>query len=290
MAASSIYGYLEGQSADQLASLYRSHWCALAIYQSLDPLSKQLLLRLLFFKSTVVAFELLEQWVKPQHRCRAELRAAVDHLVKLHILGVPAAAAAAAPSGGGGDVAAAPPRRGLDMNGPVDTDRPLVINGFFVASLQHALTTEERTPWATHTAALPALLRPPDGAAIEAYAAHRWNAVLHFLIGTSDAPVPDGKVIELLVSTHLLAPGGSAEEEVLFDGEGNAMGTAAGSDAAEEGGVDAATAAARAGRSLTFDEIMELGGGAVHITRSGYEFLLKDTAVQVGGGAVARGG
>lgn len=41
--------------------------------------------------------------------------------------------------------------------------------------------------------------------------------MLHFLVGTADAPVPEPKVIELLVSTHLLAPGASADDEPLFD-------------------------------------------------------------------------
>lgn len=36
-----------------------------------------------------------------------------------------------------------------------------------------------------------------------------------------------------------------------------------------------------AGKSLAYDDIMRLGGGAVHITTGGYEFLLKDTSLQV---------
>lgn len=40
-AAMSIYRYLLAQPADDINSLYRSPWCALAVYQSLDGLSKQ---------------------------------------------------------------------------------------------------------------------------------------------------------------------------------------------------------------------------------------------------------
>jgi hypothetical protein len=118
---------------------------------------------------------------------------------------------------------------------------------------------------------------------VEAYAAHRWNAVLHFLIGTSDAPVPDPKVVELLVSTRLLAPGASAEDELRFDAQGRVLGL--GAAAAADGGLDAASAALRKGASLSYEEIMELGDAAVHITGAGYEFLLKDTAVQVASAA-----
>ena len=232
----SIYGYLEAQSEEQLNGLYASHWCTLAVFQSLDPLSRHILLRLLFFNRTLLATELLEQWIKPTPRCMAELRSSVERMQRLHILGTPRINTSDGPQ----------KVRPIDMNGPGDSTRPLVVSSFFISSLQHAISTVESTPWGMQTSTLPPLRRPPTAAAIESYAALRWNAVLHFLVGTSDAPVPDPKVIELLVSTHLLAPGGSSDEEVLFDAEGNVI---AAGDKEDAGGVDAATAAARAGAS-----------------------------------------
>ena len=70
---------------------------------------------------------------------------------------------------------------------------------------------------------------------------------------------PCVQVIELLVSMGLLTPG-------------------------EEGESDAGPAASfppAAGVALTFADIMAKGNCAVSITRAGYEFLLRDTAVQL---------
>ena len=300
---SGIYAYLESQ-ADDLARLYASPWCSLAVFQSLDAVSKQCVLwwgvcilsprarvhavrtpafrsvstsptrriisRLLFFKGITLSYALFEQWFKPLPAVRRELRECVDRLLRLRILGSPVG------SGVGGEQG---PWRGADMNGTVETAAPLIGNGIFLAAMHEALTASRASPWRAETDALPPLASPPTRAEIEAHAAHRWNAVLHFLVGTADAPAPDAKVVELLVSTHLLAPGASAADEMLFDADGVVVGM--GAEAAESGGVTAATSAQLRGKALTFDDIMELGGGDVHITRRGYEFLLKDTAVQV---------
>lgn len=93
------------------------------------------------------------------------------------------------------------------------------------------------------------------------HATAQWNTVLHFLVGKGDTDAPSPKVIELLVSTGLLAPG----------------------DAGDDGREDALPLAERgAGEpALSFDEIMSRGANTVSITRSGYEFLLRDTAVQL---------
>lgn len=139
----------------------------------------------------------------------------------------------------------------MDMNGQVETDEPLVMNTFFAASLQKALTATEETPWQAASERLPPLANPPLPAVVEAYAAHRWNCVLHFLVGTADAPVPEPKVIELLVSTHLLAPGASSDDEPLFDSAGNKLGSR-GEVGDTPGAIDAATAAAQFGEHRHF--------------------------------------
>ena len=230
-------------------------------------------MRMLMLKGAVVASEFLEQWVRPVTSAREELRVSVARLRALQILGSPPPPAAASAGG------APPRRRALDMNGLRDSEEPLVLNGYFGSSLQGALTASEGMPWQAASAALPPLAAPPRPHDVEAYAAHRWNCVLHFLVGTADAPVPEPKVVELLVSTHLLAPGASSGEEPVFDAGGNQLGPRATSDA--PGAVGAAAAAAAFGRSLSFDDIMSLGDGAVHITTGGYEFLLKDTGLQL---------
>ena len=73
------------------------------------------------------------------------------------------------------------------------------------------------------------------------------------------------QVVELLVSTGLLAPGEAGDE----------------GDAALAAPNPAAGVAPGSRGSLTYAEIMARGGGAVSITRAGYVFLLRDTAVQL---------
>ena len=208
----SVYAYLLQQPEEHVNALLQSPWCALAVYQSLGPLAQAVVMRLLVLKGAVVAREFLDQWVKPQPRAREELARVVDSLRRLHLLGSPPP-----PPPPPGHAGPPPRRRGMDMNGMLETAEPLVLNAFFAGSLQRALTTRDEAPWQGPSAALPPLARPPAPGAVEAYAAHRWNCVLHFLVGTVDAPVPEPKVVELLVSTHLLAPGASADEEPLFD-------------------------------------------------------------------------
>lgn len=178
----------------------------------------------------------------------------------------------------------------------------------FRESLQSALTTETDVPWQTETGGLPLLVAPPPLAEVENYAASRWNAILHYLVGSPDAPEPDPQMIELLVSTRLLAPG-KASDALLLDAEdagpaasptsskpsssptagpGAGAGAGAGASSSSSGAVGAAdgaaaVAAATSGqrKRMTFAEIVSSGGGNVFITRAGYEFLLRDTSVQL---------
>lgn len=126
---------------------------------------------------------------------------------------------------------------------------------------------------------------------------------MHYLVGSPDAPEPDPQMIELLVSTRLLAPG-RASDAVTLDaddaepgatplgkpsgsptaaaGAGSGVGAAAATSASSAGAA-AVDGSARAGqrKRMTFAEIVSAGGGNVYITRAGYEFLLRDTSVQL---------
>jgi hypothetical protein len=78
---------------------------------------------------------------------------------------------------------------------------------------------------------------------------------LHSICLDCSPPKLHFQVIELLVSTGLLAPG------------------------TDEGAVGASRSSGA--KALTYAAILAAGGGSVSITRAGYEFLLRDTAVQL---------
>lgn len=255
----SIYDYLRHTTPDDLDKLYASPWCALAVLEHLDDVGKQIVMRLLCIKG-FVAFALLRQWLVPSEEHLARLKRVVETLCALRILGSPDVPDGDRVDGEGRAVVDA-----MDMNGRVDVplQEALALSKVFRASLQLAMRGETETPWQTQTDALPRLRTSPSIDVIELHAAQQWNAILHFLVGSYDAPRPEPKVVELLVATHLMAPGhGSDELNAMIEGDTPA------------GGASAAVA-------LTYDEIAAAGGGVLHVTRLGHEFLLKDTAVQL---------
>jgi Transcription factor Tfb2/Transcription factor Tfb2 (p52) C-terminal domain len=98
-----------------------------------------------------------------------------------------------------------------DLSHECKATEVVALHTFFRNSMQAALTSSEEVPWEEETRELPPLRASPSQFEIESFAASRWNALLHFLVGSPDAPVPDPKGIELLVATRLLAPGKAAE-------------------------------------------------------------------------------
>ncbi len=177
----------------------------------------------------------------------------------------------------------------LGLNGSETSVDALAMNSIFAGSLHRALCAEgdEEVPWQSVTRSLPPLVREPHMAEIERYAVARWNAILHFMVNSEGAPVPAPKVLELLVSTGLLAPG---EGE---DGDGNDLdssndpdwrpkGKGASSSIEEATALPSSAAAAAKARSrMRFEEVLRDANGVVHMTKGGYEFLLKDTSVQL---------
>jgi transcription initiation factor TFIIH subunit 4 len=254
--ASSIYDYLEHQESDNLLELYDSPWCCVAVFQSLPTMARHIVMRLLMVRSPVaVAF--IRCWYKESPPVVQELDAALAKLKRLFILGRPPGERILA----------------LGLNGSEETEEALSINLIFAEKLQAAMASVEEAPWQDITAAIPPMLAPPSSAAVERVAGAKWNAILHFLIGTSDAPMPDPAVVQLLVATGLLAPGPGADKS-----------SNVGADATGVLTEDAPTSRKRqrtGGVVMSWDDIVSQGGGEVHVTHAGYGFLLHSTSSQL---------
>lgn len=262
----SIYSYLEHQqSQDDLDELFSSPWCVLAVFQSLDSLAQQIVLRLLPIKS-FVSRHFLQTWVVTTIEGINAFESSLKRLIALNILGTTEDETT--------DPNTTVPRV-LDIHGL--QEQVLVRDAFgmhkiFRTSLQKALTSAEQVPWEAQTLQLPPVVKPPTSEEIERHATERWNIILHFLLGSVDAPIPDKKMIELLVSTKLLAPGRATDSNNIFTTDED--------DEEEDLSISQPSSTTPSTR-LTFQEIVNAGGGAVHITKSGYSFLLRDTAVQL---------
>lgn len=275
---SSIYSYLLTISAHDIEDLYRTPYCALAVLQSLTALSRTLVMRLISLRVAITE-DFLRAWLKPGPEGDTLCSAVLVELRALHILRPPS------------------DTRAMSSAGVVDVgERGITafeLSPVFRDALAEALAGGADAPWAAESAALPPLAaEPPSIQDIERQAAGRWHSVLHYLLGTADAAAPNPKVTELLVSTGLLAPG--ADPDLGADGVG-AKGRAMVGDAlgaARVGGTGANASAFLAGdegeasvpkrrRPLTYAEIYEAGDGETHMTRAGYEFLLKETGVQL---------
>jgi transcription initiation factor TFIIH subunit 4 len=268
---SSIYAYLLTISAEDLEDLYRTPYCALAVLQSLSSLSRVIVVRLLSLRGAVTE-DFLRAWLRPGTAGDARCAAVLNELRALHLL--------------------CPPQdhRALGSLGVVSVnDRGVVawiLSPIFRNALAEALTGGADAPWAAESIALKPLAKPLSVPDVEHLALGRWNAVLHYLLGTADAPLPEPKVAELLVSTGLLEPGPDPEAGVAgaaamgralagdaLAGSGGSGGGGGGGSGGDDKGIDK--------RPLTFAEIYQVGGGETHITREGYDFLLKDTGVQL---------
>ena len=202
-----------------------------------------------------VAESFIYSWFRPTHgriNERAVL-AALSYLKRLSIIG-------SAPHEPG------KPRPILTLNG-IETDSTEVgvgINIGFASSLQQAWASNEEVPWERESRALPSPDNAPSAHTIERYASIRWNEILHFLVGTYNAPTPDRKVVELLVSTGLLGlgsgrdplTGAPLEEASQKSGGGRASFSFAASLLRQQ-----ETAAAAAAQESTADRGTEADGG-----------------------------
>lgn len=255
----SIYAYLEKQSADDLFELYGSSWCCMAVFQSLPTVARHVVMRFLCIR-TPIAESLIRCWYKDSKPVVRQLEAAMAKLKRLFILGRPPGERISA----------------LGLNGTEETTEALSINTRFAESLQKGLASSEGTPWEEITRLVPPLASPPSLKEVESRAGGRWFSILHFLIGSVDADMPEPSVIQLLVATGIMAPG-PGQDAGLTNGRIDENGAFLTDDDAlaqkRRGGLS--------GRVLSWEEILTQGGGEVHVTREGYGFLLRSTSMQL---------
>jgi len=201
----------------------------------------------------------LQACLRPVPENNELFEAAIKELKSLHILVLPTPESES-------ETVNAVTLNGIQKSLPSEC---VVLNKEFANSLRLALVNESEEPWKQVTVT-GATDITPDG--VEKVAGIRWSSILHFLLD-SQYTVPTENVIELLVSTGLMRPG-RAPEGVVGSRELSVLGRVMSGDAVEE-------EEPKGRKVLNYKEVHEEGNGEIHVTRWGYEFLLKDTSVQL---------
>ncbi|KAG9399715.1 General transcription factor IIH subunit 4 [Aphanomyces cochlioides] len=194
MNAFEYLGALPGTSLDRL---YQDPWACQAVFQSMNPLSQQIVMRLLF-TTTHVSKDALMHWI--QDSAQSKMTAAIEKLCHLRVLR------------------------------PVQGTNKFGLNPAFQEKLKTALSSLGGSPWEAGRKNLPPE-KPIAAVDLEQYARKRWDAVLHFMVGSTAVPAPPKEVIGILEHTRLMKPS-------------------------------------------------ETDARALHITDTGYEFMLKDIHAQ----------
>ncbi|KAF0698216.1 Aste57867_11143 [Aphanomyces stellatus] len=192
------FEFLATLPAASVDRLYQDAWACQAVFQSMEPLGQQIVMRLLFTSQVSYSQESLLEWV--QEPAQQKMIHAIEKLSHLRVLRV------------------------------VKGQREFVLNPVFQEQLKKALSSLGGSPWEAGRQKLAA--EPPISALdLEQYARKRWDAVLHFMVGSTAVPAPPPTVIGILEHTRLMQPSSSDAR-------------------------------------------------ALHITDTGYEFMLKDVHAQ----------
>lgn len=187
-------------------------WTCRAVFQSLPPLAKQYVMRLLCLEGAVTR-ALLDGWVDPAAgaRAREAHRRAVRRLDRLRILLTAPGNTVRAWIGdwvgtvwgwidgfgwgrGGGRLIRFYVRSRPHPNPSTTTKKTQKQDAFelnppFRAHLRAALASHRAGPWMASDPSLPPLKpdpHPQTPQQLEGYMCGKWNAVLHFLVGSAD--------------------------------------------------------------------------------------------------------
>ncbi|GLE04608.1 hypothetical protein PINS_up013578 [Pythium insidiosum] len=222
-----VFEFLETLPSDTLDVLYEDAWVCQAVFQSLPPLAQQFVMRLLTWDGPV-ALSTLEEWIHP-----------------LAISGPSAADAAAmaasSPTSPTASGQQAPRKMPPEFHHALQrltklrvlwqpTPSSFQLPFRFQRQLRLALSSLGGSPWERGVDQDPTEdeFSPLE---LERFSRSRWDAVLHFMVGSTAVAEPPQSVVDILLRTRLMRQ--SPETRAL------------------------------------------------HITDTGYEFMLKDVHVQL---------
>ncbi|RHZ04411.1 hypothetical protein DYB31_012074 [Aphanomyces astaci] len=168
--AERFLGSLPGGSVDRL---YQDAWACQAVFQSMSPLAQQIVMRLLFTNQGSYSHDAILQWV--QDPAQVKMTAAIEKLRHLRVLRM--------------------------AHGTAE----YVLNPVFQDQLKKALSSLGGSPWEAGRHKLPSE-KPIAAAELEQYARKRWDAVLHFMVGSTAVAAPPPTVIGILEHTGLMQP------------------------------------------------------------------------------------
>lgn len=176
------FEYLQSLPRESIDRLYKDPWACQAVFQSLPLLSKHLVLRLLSITSPV-AQDILQDMVVDTDT----LSSAMSVLIQANIL-----------------------------IATIDSDSKSYVhmNTQFQSNLQWSLSCPDgRSPWEHGRRDLKpekAVILPQD---LEHYARSRWNAVLHFMVGSTAVAEPPASVVDILLRTKLMQPSNNQSQK-----------------------------------------------------------------------------
>eukprot|EP01138_Halocafeteria_seosinensis_P010876 gb/GECG01011109.1/.p1 GENE.gb/GECG01011109.1/~~gb/GECG01011109.1/.p1 ORF type:complete len:690 (+),score=118.03 gb/GECG01011109.1/:1-2070(+) len=275
--------YIFKLTKTQKEKLYRNSWATQTILQALPPLCQQIIMRLLLITAPVHKSFLL-RWMKQtkkrsdtqmkngveeqgkentdkgkREEPNTQMENAIERLVDLNILL---------------RSDKENPQTAYDYEGnPLEqTADAISLTEDFRVSVKDILLRMHSTPWQNEQEQLLEVLSANDFPSIEwieREAAKRWYNVLEFLLGEENKQSPDPHVVNLLLSTELIAS--RKKHSKSSHSQSNKL----------EESVD---------ESALYEKYLEkrnqelkkvLRGGPVYITRKGYRFLLEDVGVQL---------
>lgn len=167
---------MDSQWADKLETLYNSPYATSCIFETLSPLQKVILTRLLFIQE-IEANVLLKWFQKQSH---SQLQTVINHLVALRIL-----------------------QRKQDFNSVL-----FQLNPTFQKSLQDLILCNVVSPFVRKEQQDDASQREElsvDISFLSQYSRHCWNKILQFLVGLgSTANEPSMRIVEALIESGLI--------------------------------------------------------------------------------------
>jgi transcription initiation factor TFIIH subunit 4 len=193
----SILDFIATQSSAVVNKIYgsqdesnvQSPWACKAVFQSLSALSKNIVMRLIFFEGAI-SVEQLEEWMTPDSI--PIFRSSVESLLRLRIL--------------------------EELGDDIKRYR---LNPYFRSSLKHALC-HPIDPWSNTPAAasLKPDKKPPTKEELDKFSADKWEDVLRFMVNlpTMDGNSVGSVVVNFLRGTNYMSEDGKRGLVITAEG------------------------------------------------------------------------